>query len=190
MESVNGEQFLDITFFSIIWDCRCFSEFYSFFNMHVCITMTTWTFFSIEVLKLIWVLVLYIQCESSLISTQFFVLNLHGWFVVLSNKFIFFWYYINVLICLFEFCYYIINHLRYQSSIFFCLFSSDIYLSLGISLSCSIFSVSVSILFPVKWSVATAAFWVALFEVVLSASLADCLAWSRSHNLLQQIFNL
>ena len=80
-----------------------------------------------------------------------------------------------------------------------CLFSGDIYLSLGISLSSPIFSssfVTVSgllyskifetfviltrLLLPIKSPVASAVFWTALFEAVFNASIADCLAGSRS----------
>ena len=77
----------------------------------------------------------------------------------------------------------------------------DIYLSLGISLSFSFVTISelfcceflesfVSlpsydlgtasvILLPIKISVASAVFLIALFEAVLNSSVADCLAWSR-----------
>ena len=37
-----------------------------------------------------------------------------------------------------------------------------------------------AILLPIKPSVFSAVFWIALFEAVLKASLAYCLAWSRS----------
>ena len=37
-----------------------------------------------------------------------------------------------------------------------------------------------AVLLPIKSPVASAAFWIALFEAVLKASVADCLAWSRS----------
>ena len=71
-----------------------------------------------------------------------------------------------------------------------------IYLSLGISISNSVFFVSLSavsellcdevletfvilsaILLPIKSPVAPAVFWIALFEAVLHASVADFLAW-------------
>ena len=87
-------------------------------------------------------------------------------------------------------CYYI----NLRSSIFFCLSSGDVYLSLGISLSCSFVIVSelfcselletfvilLTILLPIKSPVASAVFWITLLEVVLKASVADYLAWSRS----------
>ena len=85
-----------------------------------------------------------------------------------------------------------------KSSINFCLSSGDIYLSLVISLSCLIFPFSFIIIFelfygdifetfiilsaiflPIKSPVASAVFWIALFEAVLSASISDCLASSR-----------
>ena len=70
----------------------------------------------------------------------------------------------------------------------------NMYLSLGISLSCSFVIVSelfccefyeiplnlLAILLLMKSPVASAVFWIILFEVVLSASIADYLAWSRS----------
>ena len=36
-----------------------------------------------------------------------------------------------------------------------------------------------AILLPIKSPVVSAVFWIALFEAVLNASGADCLAWSR-----------
>ena len=69
------------------------------------------------------------------------------------------------------------------------------YLSFFLSLSCSVLSVSfltvpelfcgedfetfavqLVILLPIKSPVASAVFWIALFEAVLGASVADCLA--------------
>ena len=82
----------------------------------------------------------------------------------------------------------ILNHRQ-----FLCLFSGEVYLSLGISLSFLIFSIAfitvselfcsqvleafvilLAILLPVISPVASAIFWIALFAVVLSASVADC----------------
>ena len=77
----------------------------------------------------------------------------------------------------------------HYSTIIFCLSSRDIYLFLGISLSFSV--VIVSELFCCKFyenfivllatlllikSPVTAIFLITLFEVILSASVADCLA--------------
>ena len=75
-------------------------------------------------------------------------------------------------------------------SIIFFLSFGDIYLSLSISLSFSFVIVSESfcgellktfvillgILLPIKSPVASAVFWITLFEEVLSASVADFLA--------------
>ena len=91
------------------------------------------------------------------------------------------------------------HYINLRSSIIFCLFSGDMYFSLGIYLSIPIFFasfVTVSELFfskilegflilsaiflPIKSSVAFAVFWIALFEAVLSASVAVFVAWSRS----------
>ena len=73
----------------------------------------------LEVLNLIWLSLLYVPRDSSFISTQFFVLNLDGWFGLLSNKFTLFFLYILLL-------YYDVN---LRSSITFCLSSGYIYLS-------------------------------------------------------------
>ena len=100
---------------------------------------------------------LYVRRDSSFVSTKFLVLNLDGWFVVPSNKFIIF----DIALL-----YYV--HLR--SSIIFCLFSWDIYLSLSIS-SLIVFgffcgevfenlAVLSAILFPIKLP---AVFWIAFF---------------------------
>ena len=128
-----------------------------------------------------------IPFDSSFISTQFLALNLDGWFRAASNNFIIFWYPIII------YLYYI----NLRSSIIFYLSSGDIYLSLGISLWNPIFSSSFvielfcgefvetlvtlsAILLPIKLPVESAVFIIALFEAVSSASVVDCLAWSRS----------
>ena len=81
--------------------------------------------------------------------------------------------------------YAIIIYLRL--SIIFCLSSKDIYLLLGISLSCSIGIVSkfffcecserfvnlLAILIPIKSPVASVVVWMTLFEEVLIASVSD-----------------
>ena len=78
--------------------------------------------------------------------------------------------------------YYYIN---LRSLILFCLYPGDIYLSLGISLSCSFVTVSeffethiilLAILLPIKSTVASALFSITLFEAVLIASVAVYLA--------------
>ena len=104
------------------------------------------------------------------------MLNLDGWFLVSSNKLIIFWYSIILL-------YYGIDR---RLSKFFCLSFRNTYFSLSIApsfvfeLFCGKFFETLvilsAILFPIK-SVASAVSWIALLEVVLSASAADCLAW-------------
>ena len=95
--------------------------------------------------------------------------------------------------------YYYIN---LRSSIIFCLFSGDVDLSSGIFLPCSFVTVSklfccgffqtfvilAVILLPIKSPVSSAAFWIAVFEAVLNASVADCSAWSRSFYMITQVF--
>ena len=85
-------------------------------------------------------------------------------------------------------------YINLRSSIIFCIPRWDIYLSLGISLSCSVIIISglfcgeilqvfvilLAILLPIKSPVISAVFWITFFEVVLSAFVADCLTWSRS----------
>ena len=76
------------------------------------------------------------------------------------------------------------------SLIIFCLISEGINLPLSISSSFvselffgEVFETVVilsAILFRIKSPVASAVFWIALFKAVLSASVASCLAWSRS----------
>ena len=124
-----------------------------------------------------------VRCKILFISNQYFVLNLSGSFGVLSKKLIIFdiqllYYYIK---------YQIVNN--------FLSFFRYLYLSLGISLSFSFVTISElfccefflnllnyinNSLIPIKSPVASAVFWIALFEGVLSASVADSLAWSTS----------
>ena len=82
--------------------------------------------------------------------------------------------------------YYYIN---LNSSIICGLSSGDIYLTFAISVSLSVVSdlfsgdfclIVLAILLPIKSPIASAVFWTALFEAVLSASVADCLAWSKN----------
>ena len=126
---------------------------------------------------------------SSFILIQLFVLNLDGWFGVLSK-------------ILIIFCYFIINlyfYFNLSLSIICSFFSKDIHVSFGISVSNPIFSVSHSslsglfcrefletfvvlsaILLTIKLPVVSAIFWIAVFEPVLNVSVAECLTWSRS----------
>ena len=68
-----------------------------------------------------------LRLDSSFISTQFFVLNLDGWFGTLSNKFVI----LNIPLL---FCYTTLN-----SSIICCLFSRNLHLSFVTSISSSFF---------------------------------------------------
>ena len=86
------------------------------------------------------------------------------------------------------------QYFNLKSSVISCLSSGDIYLSLGISLLfsfitvsklfccefCKTFMILLAILFPIKSPVASAVFLMNFFEEFLSASVADCLAWSIS----------
>ena len=47
--------------------------------------------------------------------------------------------------------------------------------------------ISLVILFPIKWPVTSAVFWITPFEVVLSASLPNCLARSESFGMYLQL---
>ena len=89
--------------------------------------------FTLTVLNLVWLLVLYVPSESSFISTRFLILNLDARFAAFSKKFI-----------VFIFHYYIIIYcqINLRSLIILCLFPGYIYLSLGIFLATLIFSVS------------------------------------------------
>ena len=115
---------------------------------------------------------LYVSSESSFISTQFFCRKLYFGIPLLC-------YCINLI-----------------SSIVFCLFSGDKFLSFGIFLSSptfpgsfvtvselfcghvlETFMILLAILLPVRSPVASAS--IDLSEANLSASVANCLAWSR-----------
>ena len=80
-------------------------------------------------------------------------------------------------------------YINLRSSIIFSLSSGDVYLSVGISLSFLFVIVSefygklletlvilLAIVLPINSPVPSAAFSITFFEVVLSASVADCLA--------------
>ena len=45
-----------------------------------------------------------------------------------------------------------------------------------------------AVLFPIKSPIASAVFWIAPFEAVLSASVAECLAWSISSIFTAYVF--
>ena len=86
--------------------------------------------------------------------TQFYVLNLVGWFGVCSNQFIIFWY----------------TLLFYYNSSVSELFCCGFFES---------FVILLAILLPIKSPVAYAVFWMTLYEDVLRASVAGFWAWSR-----------
>ena len=131
--------------------------------------------------------ILFIYSRSFIIYSN---LNLDGWFDLvyyLINLFFFdipsFYYYINL-----------------RSSIIFCLFSGDIYISffryfsIKSKFSASFITVSElfcdevietllilsALLLPIKSPVASAIFWIALSEAVLSAYVVDYWACSRN----------
>ena len=121
---------------------------------------------------------LYDPCDSSFILHSCSKLR---WLIFVSpDKFIIFWYSITI-----YYHYHILS-----SSIIFYLSFGDMHISLSTSSSfvseffCGgVFEtlvVLLAILFPIKLPVACATFCVTLFEAVLSASVADCLAWWRS----------
>ena len=130
------------------------------------------------------------------ILAQSLVLNLGGWFGILSNNLLFFgisllYYYIN-LKSLIIFCisygdiYLFLDIFFIKSCIFFVsfsavseLFSGEVFETFAILLLLDLFTRS-AILLPIKSPFASAVFWIALFEAVLTASVADCLVWSRS----------
>ena len=86
MQSVNGAQFLN-TICILLLSLPAANGVYVIYpltSMYESLQSHKLDFY-IEVLYLGWLLALYVP-------TQFFVLNLSGWFGVLSNKFIIFWY--------------------------------------------------------------------------------------------------
>ena len=115
MKSVNGAQFLSITFllvlFAVVLSCYVWNC-YSFFNKYVCITILTWFELIIVALNLM-LLLSYLSFNSSFISTQFLVLNLDAWFAVSSYRFVtfdipllYYYYY-------YYYCYYYYYHHHY-----------------------------------------------------------------------------
>ena len=125
-------------------------------------------------------MVLYVSWKSSFISTQFFFLNLYGWVSVLllSNKFIVFWYSVTKLwyiIFVSSYQYFVVSFLEtyichlvffYQMLTFNCLWT---ILREGLET----FVLLSTILLPIE------SFQKLLFlEAVLSASIADF--WTKS----------
>ena len=100
MQLGDGAKFLNIIFLSTLFGAA------AVYCATVMVPLTTiyaslWLHkldINVEVLNLIWLFLLYVPCHSKLISTQFFVLSLGGWFGALSNKFFYFWYSIVILI--------------------------------------------------------------------------------------------
>ena len=117
---------------------------------------------------------LYLPCVSSFISNQSFVLNLDGWFGVLTNKFIIF----NILLL-----YYYTNH---RSSIICFFVSGDTYLSLDISVSHS----TISKLFQVNffrhlW------FYQQFYEQLNCIScFLNCIFWSNFNCICCRFFSM
>ena len=68
---------------------------------------------------------LYIPLDWSFVSIQFFVLNVDGWFDVFSKNLLYF----DIPLLRY--------HVNLSSSIMYCLYVGDIYLSFGISISFS-----------------------------------------------------
>ena len=121
--------------------------------------------------------------DLSFISTQFLVLNLYGWLVASSNRFIIFWFFYFPLLYIIIYIYFLLYN-YYQW--FFCFSFGVIHLFLTNSSFLSrlfpeVFEILVIlsvILFPIKSPVASTIFWTALF-IVLIESFENCLAWSR-----------
>ena len=118
-----------LLFYSIIRGYHCSRVFdcYNSFTKYVFINLVTKTLIEKQSFTLTFGVI-----TSTLISTQFFVLNFDGWFGVLFKRFIIFdipllSYYIN-----------------FNLPIISCLSSGGTYISFGISLSNSIFSISLS----------------------------------------------
>ena len=111
MQLVNEAQFLNITFLPVYY-----TSLYSY-KLDL----------SLDVLKLVCLLTEYVPLDSSFSATQCFVLNIDGWFDVLSatplsNKFAVFD--IPLLHC----------YTNLNSSVICCLSSRDMYLFLGVSI--------------------------------------------------------
>ena len=124
---------------------------------------------------------LYVHGSSSIVSTQFFVLNLVGWFGLLSNKFIIplLYYYINIKIInsFLSFLWRYISFFRYFFIIVICNYLWIILCELFETLI-----VLLTILLPIRSRVASAVFWMTVFE-----SVANLLAWLRGFWLFYQL---
>ena len=133
---------------------------------------------------------MYAFLESSFILIQFFVLNLDSWFDVFPNQFIYLFIYLFIFDIPLLYC------INLNSLIVCYLFSRSIYFSFSISVSfssifkvfCEVFEwysfetfvILSAVLLPIISLVASADFWIALFEAVFIASVVDFLVLSRS----------
>ena len=144
----------------------------------------------IEILNLFWLLALCTPGDSSFIWSQFYVLNSDGWFVVSFIKSIIFWYSFIILInqswlinYLLSFFWRYMSFFRYFSikfSIFIFICNCFWIILWWILKYSKSFVILLAILLSIKSPVPSAVLWIALFKRVLSLSVADCLAWSRS----------
>ena len=113
---------------------------------------------------------LYVLRASSFISTQFFVLNLVGWFDLLCNKFIIFWYFIIILLYYSQIINDFLSFFWRYIPFFKCFFITFICNCSWIILLWSFrdFRNLSAIL------VVSLVFWITLFIVVLSAYVVKC----------------
>ena len=120
----------------------------------------------------------YFLCESSFILTQCIVLNLVDWFGVFPNKFIIFCYSMIILLLLYQF-----YSFNLKWSIIFYLNSGDIcFLSVFLlhSFLNYFFEKFLKLSNFISKLISGCLYcFLTLFEEVLNASVADCLAWSR-----------
>ena len=124
---------------------------------------------------------LYVHRSSSIVWNQFFVLNLVGWFGLLSNKFIIplLYYYINVKI-INSFLSFLWRYISFFKYFFIIVICNYLWIIL-----CELFEtliVLLTILLPIRSRVALAVFWMTVFE-----SAANLLAWLRGFWLFYQL---
>ena len=132
-------------------------------------------------LNLTWLLVLYVPLESSFVWTQYFVLNLDGWYCLTNFPFFdtpLLYYCISVRSLPISFFWRHISLFRYflSSSIFFVSNLSLNYVVIKTWNFCNFISDFITS----KTPVASANFWIALFEAVSSAYV-----WSRLFSLIK-----
>ena len=139
-------------------------------------------------LNLTWLLVLYVPREPSFVWTQYFVLNLDSWYCLTNFSF----FDTPLLYCCISVRSLPISFFWRHISLFRYFLSSSIFFVSNLSLNYVVmktwnFCNFISDFITSKTPVASANFWIALFEVVSSASV-----WSRltkAHNQFQ-IFHL